>query len=513
MKNNNVKKIAALIALVLCAAAMMLVFTGCDSKVEVTDIYITKANMPRVEYVEGQDLDFSDGRLTVMTSEGEKSVSLLDPQVTISGYDKTKLGEQSVSIQYGGLTTSITVKVKSRMVASNFETSYFVGDTFNKKIGKLQVITDDMKTVSVNMSDEKVALVSFDSSKAGMVPVTVSYTDGGNTYTCQFNVTVYEEANVEFVAPYKTQYNSYDDHLDTSGAYFTVTSSDGKLTKQVPLTEEMVVDFDLSVATIANRQNAKKQNVKVAYLGREFTFEIQITFRGISVVNYHAQNGLSKINWEDAKTNGLPEDISADAIDALREFYTLSNEHLGMLSEDVKSLVVRAGSIAIANAFFTELGKYNKTIGMDGSGNLFFVGGSYEQTKQDVEKLSDAEELINVYADLMRKLKEEYGDVMLDDQVSVGSLLIVYSEDIERNMLDIFQHLLSTASPDKDGKRSPPLLLLSFLGSFSLSNIQSRSPFLLQVLFPEPSATSSLEKYLCSVLSLKTLDLSLPVAF
>ena len=441
MKKNDIKKITVLLALVLCVATMTLALTGCGGD-KATDIYITKADMPRMEYVEGQELDLSDGRLTVVSGDGEQKVALTDPQVTVSGYDKNKLGDQNVTIQYGGLTTSIVVTVKARVVASNFETSYFVGDSFNSKIGKLQITTDDMKTISVNMNDERVSVVSFDSSKAGLVDVTVRYTEGSNTYEGQFSVVVYEGASVEFSAPDKTHYNSYDTGLDVSGGYFTVTSSDGKLTKQVPLREDLVTGFDLSAATIEHRENPLVQNVKVNYLGKEFTYEIQISFGGVSVIDYYMSNGLNTINWESAKTEGLPEDISRIAIDAIQEYYRLTAKQREAISGEVKTVVSRAGAIAVFNAFHKELEKFSDTLGMDAMGNLYFLTPTYEQAKRDLAKFTDPMGMLHVYADLLRDIREEFGDQMLDDEMTIGGLITVYTEDTEMAVMDVLDHLL-----------------------------------------------------------------------
>ena len=206
--------------------------TGCKGD-EVTNIYITNNDLPRLDYVEGQELDLSDGRLTIIINgEEESTLPLNSSDVTVSGYDKNLVGSQVVTIGYGGMTTTINVNVVARAVSENVETKYFVGDTFNKNKGKIQITTDDMKTFAVNMSDERVSLVSFDSSVAGPATVTVQYNDGKDAYYCQFGVTVYEESNIEFTAPTKTRYNSSDTELSVSGGFLKVTSSDSKLTKQ-----------------------------------------------------------------------------------------------------------------------------------------------------------------------------------------------------------------------------------------------------------------------------------------
>ena len=434
-------KIVLLILLVLAMTGLLLV--GCDGGDAISEIYITKADMPQLKYVEGQELNLTTGRLTVVNKDGESKLPLTDPAITVSGYDKTKLGQQELTVQYGQLTTKLVVTVEARMVAENFETRYFVGDIFNNKMGKIRVVGDDAKAFTVNMNDPKVSLVSFDSSKAGPATVTVQYSDGKNNYQCSFSVTVYEESNVEFTAPYKSKYYSYDAGIDVNGGHFTVTSADGKLTKRVPVTEDMISGFDLSLATMEHRVTPLTQTVTVTYLGHQFQYDIQISFQGISVVNYHAQNALKKIDWADAKINGFPEDIADAALEAIQEYYNLPQDQYEKVDPSVRNLVGRAGTVAVMIAFQKELEKYAQTIAMDNQGNLYFVCASYEQTVADLESLNDVESDINVYAQLLRKIREEFGSTLLDSEVAVMDLIHVYTEETEILMRDTLNHFVS----------------------------------------------------------------------
>ena len=445
MKKTMKFRIAVIVALILSVAGLLML-TGCDSGAKDVDIYISKADMPRVAYVEGQDLDLSDGRLTINTDGEESKLPLTASEIVVSGYDKNKTGEQQLTVQYGEYTTYLTVKVEPRAVAENFETRYFVGDVFNATMGRIRITGDDMKQFTVNMSDEKISLVSFDSSVAGMTTVTVQYKDGQNAYNCQFSVTVYEESNVEFVAPVKVKYNSYDTTVDVSGGYFTVTSADSKLTKQVPMTADMISGFDLSQATMEHRNTPMVQTLTVEYLGRQFTYDIQISFKGVSVVKYHVENTLSKINWENAKENGLNEAETEAALDAIREYFKMGESQMAQLSAEARSVVARTGAIAASQAFYLELGKFSNTFAMDAGRNLYFICASYEQTVADLAALNDPESPINVYANLLRKIEVEFGDMMLDQETAVQNLIYVYSEESEATLLQVLNHFVSVHS-------------------------------------------------------------------
>ena len=209
--NRKFSKLISLLLISTLLLAVLFVMSACGDSNSVSEIYIKKADLPRTEYVEGQELDLSKGKLTAVINGEETKLPLTDENVSVTGYDKDVTGKQSVTVEYAGFTTSFNVTVAERTVAENFETKYFVGSEFNPNKGKIRITLDDAKTVYVNMNDKLVNLVSFDSSVAGTSTVTLLYSDGINAYYCQFNVTVYEQSNIEFTAP-AAKYNEYVSH-------------------------------------------------------------------------------------------------------------------------------------------------------------------------------------------------------------------------------------------------------------------------------------------------------------
>ena len=135
MKNNRKMKTVSL-ALVLLLVACVAMLAGCNSK-EVSDIAISSSDAPRLTYVQGQELDFSNGVLTVISGGSETAIPLTDPEVVITGYDKNTLGKQTVTVSYRESSTTIEVNVVARMVADGFKSNYFVGDVFDKTQGRL----------------------------------------------------------------------------------------------------------------------------------------------------------------------------------------------------------------------------------------------------------------------------------------------------------------------------------------------------------------------------------------
>ena len=231
MKTPTAKRILTLALLVL-TAVFALSFVACDDNGNnppvviggntVTEIYIEKTKLPRQLYVQGQDIDLTGGVLTTVVNDTPSPIPLNSEGVTITGYDKNVLGNQTVTVTYKEKTTTFPVTVIARAVAENYEANYFVGDSFNKTKGRLRLAKDNAETFVVNMSDSAVTVTAFDSSAAGEHSVTVSCTKDGKTYECSFNVTFHEPSEIKFVAPKKLSYTDTDAQLTLTGGYLTV---------------------------------------------------------------------------------------------------------------------------------------------------------------------------------------------------------------------------------------------------------------------------------------------------
>ena len=448
---NSFKKIFGLLLIATLLLGAMLAVSSCGDKDKVTEIYILKADLPRVDYVEGQELDLSKGKLTVVVNGEETKIPLTAPEVTVSGYDKDVIGKQTVTVQYQEFTTTFNVTVLERAVAENYETKYFVYSEFNPLKGKIRITPDDGKPFTVNMNDSKVSLVSFDSSVAGEQTVTVVYFDGVNAYYCQFDVMVYEQSNIEFTAPKNNDYQShYDGVPNVSGGYFHVTSADGTLEMNVPVTESMVEGFDVSAATIANRTEPLEQKLTVNYLGREFYYSVYITFSGVSAVNHYVNETLSKIDWVKAEADGFNDEQSAAAISAITEYYALTDNEKALLSDSTKELIAKSGAVALSHAFFTEVETYKNSFVYDLEGSLYFLRTSYELTYADVQRLNNPKEKINVYSDLLRKILAEFGNVALTETAKISDFIMVYSEEDEAMFKSILNHFVDVFVLVKD---------------------------------------------------------------
>ena len=148
----------------LCVLLLAMAFVACGSPDE---IYFTKDNTPRQTYVQGQELDFTDISLTAKTKDKTELVPMDSADVSVTGYDKDTLGEQTVTISYKEKTTTIKVNVIPRLTVEGYDKNYFVNDSFNNQNGIIKVANDNAEISNINLSSEAVLITGFDSSTVG----------------------------------------------------------------------------------------------------------------------------------------------------------------------------------------------------------------------------------------------------------------------------------------------------------------------------------------------------------
>jgi hypothetical protein len=130
-----------------------------------------------------------------------------DPNVKISGFNTSELGEKDVTVTYKGKSTKFAINVVERLRVSNVETDYFVGDSFNKNKGQVLITKDDGSFYKVAMSDSTISVSSYNFSTANdKSPVTIRYRGLGRDYTGTFNVVVHNVASAELTEPEQLTY-------------------------------------------------------------------------------------------------------------------------------------------------------------------------------------------------------------------------------------------------------------------------------------------------------------------
>jgi len=412
IKTRNLLLLVSVLLLVLCLAA-------CGGEAKADSIRFDK--VPRVVYVQGQELDLESAVIMAVTGGNTAQISAAD--VTVSGYNKDTLGKQTVTITYGGASTTLDVTVIPRIEVEGAVKDYFVGDVFDQSKGRLRIANDLGVVTGVALNDAGVSVSGFDSSKAGSnVAVTISY--GG--YTGTVNVNVYDVAKVELSSsPTKTQYGSHETVFDVTGAFFTVSAAGVNFERYVELTADMVKGFDPSVATIENIDQALKQKVTISYLGYDFEMEISVKFSGVSLMQLRAKE-LASVD-----INNIPEAKGELALEAMRAYLKLDNAAKEAVSEADKNTVARIAVIYGYAQFLEAKDVFSDAVtlsaveqeGGETIGMFKIVAESYTAAERALVGLTNKDNEMIALGELLQSIKGRFGTLEIKDEKTTKEYL------------------------------------------------------------------------------------------
>ncbi len=183
---------------------------------------------PERSYIEGQPLNVAGGMILITyNNEDTEPLAMNAAGVTLSGYDPNKVGEQTVTVTYGGKTATFTVNVRARKavrisISTRPKTEYLEGkDTaLNLAGGKLTVYYDNNTSAIINLTDSKVTVSGF-KKEVGTHTITVTY-QGLQT---SFHIVVRpkEVIGIAIAAmPTKMMYRQGVEKFDPAGGKLTV---------------------------------------------------------------------------------------------------------------------------------------------------------------------------------------------------------------------------------------------------------------------------------------------------
>ena len=233
----------------------------------------------KTEYLEGKDaLDLTGGKLTLYYNNDTTEVIDLS-EVVVSGFDNTKVGEQTLTITYKGKTTTFKVNVIAKSLVSitvttkPTKTEYLEAkEVLNLTGGKLALYYNNNTEEEIDLSEAVVT--GFDNTKVGEQNLTVAY--GDKTTTFKVKVTAKILVSIAVTAnPTKMNYLEAKENLDLSGGKLTLTYNNG--------TTEL---FDLSNASVAGFNNTivGEQVLTVTYNGKTTTFKVNIIAKTLTSI-------------------------------------------------------------------------------------------------------------------------------------------------------------------------------------------------------------------------------------
>ena len=428
--------------LMLLVLASVLTLAACNDQPDNSNpaagqISVEEGGMPQTVFVQGEELDFSNGVLTV-TVNGQTSEILLNAEgIAVTGYDKDTLGEQTVTISYQGMTTQLKVTVVERMQVVEHVADYLVGDSLDTSKGRLQITRNDGSNYRVVLSNAAVSITGFDGSKTGAQTLTATYKEGDATYTAQFTVNVHTVEKVEFHSPKKTNYNSHDAGMDLTDGYFTLTGNGGKLTKVVYLTDTMVSGFDL---TAVNQDNTPlTQKLTASYNGESYDFEIKLVYTNISLFKKEAA-AFADLDWTGNTVPQYTAEMGEQALKLMEVYLDLSPADWTHITMEETLNVARVAMLHGTGLIDPLLTAMEDAFILDASG-MEFTCVSREGVARAVEILDnedgDLYRVSPVLVGMAEALENEliFGDMYFGD---VGIL----PTSVYEQLLEVFEHML-----------------------------------------------------------------------
>ncbi|EEG29509.1 LPXTG-motif cell wall anchor domain protein [[Clostridium] methylpentosum DSM 5476] len=233
---------------------------------------ITLIKMPdKTEYIEGTALDLTGAQVLIEYDNDTSETCGIAPQ-WCTGYDKDKVGEQTVTVTYNEVTTSFKVRVVAKS-AVKFElpnkpvtTEYIEGQAFNPAGATLLITYNNGTQDFVNVTSEMCS--GFDMSVVGEQTVSVSW-NGQVVGSFTINVREKQVTEIALTEPDRLEY--------LTGDLFSVAGGSIEATYDNDTKDQ--IELDASMCSTVDLTKAGAQTVTVSYGGKEVSFEITVYAR------------------------------------------------------------------------------------------------------------------------------------------------------------------------------------------------------------------------------------------
>ena len=266
---------------------------------------MTLKTTPKTEYKYGEPLDISNGVITIVRPSGPEDKQITKEMVT--GYDPTKLGQQELTIKYGGqeLKYKVNVKdyVKGIVLTPPAKTKYEYGESLDLTGGNIQkIMASGTATTPIALTDSQVKLSTFNPNKEGAQTINVAY----EGFTEKFGVIV--EDNLQSIKiktePTKTKYK-YGEALNITGGQISAIKSSGKA-ENIDITTSMVSGY--------NPNKLGKQTITITYKGKttQYSVEVEDYIKDIKLTNPNKL--IYKVNEKMDLTGGKLTPVMASGI-------------------------------------------------------------------------------------------------------------------------------------------------------------------------------------------------------
>lgn len=379
-KANRLPAILCAVCLLLCTLVLTCACGGAN-----VEIAVKEDAMPQSVFVRGEELDLSSGVLIVDQDGKKVEVAMNDAGVTVTGFNKDQLGEQKITLTYMEKSIELTVTVVERMQVIDFNADYLIGDKLDLSAGRLKITRNDGSNYTVVLKSDKVKVEGFNSETAGAKNLTATYSSGSENYTANFSVNVHNVEAVTLTKPTKVTYNSHDAGIDVKGGILTLSALNGKVTKDVTVTEDMIQGFDLSAANDSN--TPLTQTVNVVYEGKSYPYEIVIRYSSVSKFKDNADIA-SGFTWSGEDVPEISEADGEKALELMRIYLDMSPAEQTLLTKEETLNMARVAMIYGFNAWGEDVYEFE--------GAFTLTDGAFELQCADRESVENAIEKLAV---------------------------------------------------------------------------------------------------------------------
>ena len=274
----------------------------------------------KITYKYNEELDLSDAKITItMASKPNEPTTIAVTPSMISGYNKTQVGAQTVTITYTDNennvhTQTFGVRVEDSIKTitlenNNFKTNYKYGENLDLSGLTLKVTKEsgEISTVAVTTG----MISGYNPNKLGSQTLTINYE--GKQFTIVVNVVDYV-TDIILTPPTKDEYK-IGESLSLVGGSITEKMASGANGSTISLTNSMVSGFDSTTPGT--------KNLTVTYVkdGKTYTKTFQVavinTINHIEVIaptktdykygeNLNLSGGSVKIYMDDGTIKTVP---------------------------------------------------------------------------------------------------------------------------------------------------------------------------------------------------------------
>lgn len=388
----------------------------------VKDIILTPPTKVKYEYGESLNLDGGSVQKVMASGAATSPVALTDNTVTLSAFDPTKEGTQTIEVTYegknvGNFALIVEDNVQSIEMVNTPKTQYKYGESLDLKGGTILATRTSTKEETIKLSNTMVS--GYNPNKLGEQKLTVTYK--GKTTNYVVNVEDYI-ADISIVKPNKLVYK-LNEELDLSGGKVSVIMASGAATSPVAMTNAMIQGFDSS------SEGAKL--IKVTYQGITKTF-------GITVVDE-----LSSVTL---KT--LPDKLDY----RYGENLELTGGALEVIKESGATKTVKLTKDMVLGYNPKKLGQQKITVTYEGFKNEFYVNVEDYVSKLNIEKPT--------------KLEYEYGESL---DLSGGKVSVIMASGKIDETVQMTASMVSEFNSKQLGKQIIKVEYKDLQGTFQVN--------------------------------------------